>query len=237
MKKYSEYEKEEFTFKGQTAIVFFADKKNRTNKWIYKTEYLDAFPDLQSIMLNEGYNLVHIENETRWCRKNDRERQGAFCAFLAEKYNFAEKGAVIGMSCGGMQGIYLASSFPQHVAVMYLDAPVINLLSCPADLGVGHSGLFAEFEEKRHMDIPELLSYRDHPLDRFAELRNSMPPLILVSGDSDQTVPFEENGKLLYDFYKENKGIIELHIKKDGDHHPHGLPDNHVIAEFIKKYY
>ncbi len=29
----------------------------------------------------------------------------------------------------------------------------------------------------------------------------------------------------------------ELHIKPGGDHHPHGLPDNGIIAAFIERYY
>lgn len=237
MKNYTEYRKEEFLFQGKKAVLYFPEEENKTKKWILKTEYLDAFPELQSMMLEEGYHLAHVDNETRWCKESDTERQGAFCKFLHEKYGLSEKCAVVGMSCGGMQGIYLAAKFPEHAAVLYLDAPVVNLLSCPADLGKGQSGLFQEFAENRKMTISELLGYRNHPLDKFGDLLKEMPPVILVSGDSDRTVPYEENGKLLYDFYKEHGGTIELHIKEGGDHHPHGLEENQIIRDFIKKYY
>ena len=40
------------------------------------------------------------------------------------------------------------------------------------------------------------------------------PPIILVSGDADTIVSFDENGKLLYDFYTQNGGKIELYMKK-----------------------
>ena len=40
------------------------------------------------------------------------------------------------------------------------------------------------------------------------------PPIILVSGDADTIVPFDENGKLLYDFYTQNGGKIEPYMKK-----------------------
>lgn len=237
MKSYSEYTKEEFLFQGRKAVVFFPDEEKRTNKWIYKTEYLDAFPELQSMMLAEGYHLAHVDNETRWCRPSDIERQGAFCQYLHQTYGLQEKCAVVGMSCGGMQGIYLAASFPEHVAVLYLDAPVVNLLSCPGDLGKGKSGFFWEFAENRGMTMSELIGYRNHPLDRFPDLLKAKTPIILVCGDSDSVVPYEENGKLLYDFYQEHGGTIELHLKKGCDHHPHGLEKNQTIRDFIEKYY
>ncbi len=59
---------------------------------------------------------------------------------------------------------------------------------------------------------------------------------MLVSGDSDSVVPFDENGILLAKAYKEKNIPLELIIKKGGDHHPHSLEDNTPILEFIKKY-
>lgn len=50
------------------------------------------------------------------------------------------------------------------------------------------------------MNLIDLMSFRNNPLDRFEELLQEKPPIILVSGDADTIVPFDENGKLLYDF-------------------------------------
>lgn len=83
----------------------------------------------------------------------------------------------------------------------------------------------------------DLMSFRNNPLDRFEELLQEKPPIILVSGDAGTIVPFDENGKLLYDFYTQNGGKIELYMKKGGDHHPYGLENNEVIADFIERYY
>ena len=38
-------------------------------------------------------------------------------------------------------------------------------------------------------------------------------------------------------YYKENGGIIEVVMKRGVGHHPHCLPDNTPIIEFIEKYY
>ena len=41
------------------------------------------------------------------------------------------------MSCGGLCAINFAAKYPDLVSVLYLDAPVVNLLSCPMGFGVG----------------------------------------------------------------------------------------------------
>ena len=114
---------------------------------------------------------------------------------------------------------------------------MVNLLSCPADLGVANGGLFEEFRSYKNMEISELISFRDHPLDRIPRLVEENIPVILVCGDSDTVVPYEENGKLLREAYEKNNCTIETIIKPGCDHHPHGLDNNSIIVEFINKYY
>ena len=189
------FEKAEFEFKEKKAIIVFADKKNRTNKWLLKTEYFGAFPELEVTMLQKGYNIAHVENETRWCLDSDTERQGEFCKFLSNKYGFEEKCVPVGMSCGGMQAIFFAAKYPEYTAALYLDAPVINFLSCPACLGKSKINSMDEFVHDRKISFIELLSFRNHPLDRFSDLLKNNIPILLVSGDSDTIVPFDENGK------------------------------------------
>ena len=135
-----------------------------------------------------------------------------------------------------MQSIYFAAKYPEYVSAMYLDAPVINLLSCPAGLGDGTSEMLPEFEKNMGFGLKELLSFRNHPLDNLAPLIKNNIPGILVAGDSDKVVPFDENGALLDKYYKENGGIIETIVKPGCDHHPHSLEDNTPIIEFVLKY-
>lgn len=238
MENFYGFEVKEFEFEEKNAIIVFADKKNRTDKWLFKTEYFGAFPKLEVEMLKRGYNVAHVDNETRWCRDTDTERQIKFAEFLTKEYGFNKKCVPVGMSCGGMQAIFLAAKVPDKVAALYIDAPVINFLSCPGGLGKKISSIhFDEFYQNRGISLTELLSFRNHPLDHFHELSNANIPIMLVCGDSDNTVPYEENGKLLYDYYTKEGKIISLILKEGADHHPHGLDDNSPIIEFIEKYY
>ena len=228
----------EFEFEGKKAIIAFADEKNRKDKWLFKTEYFGAFPSFEVEMLKRGYNVAHVDNETRWCRDTDSERQIKFTDFLAKEYKFNKKCVPVGMSCGGMQAIFFAAKAPEKVAALYLDAPVVNFLSVPASIGRRIVGVtYEEFYQHRGISIQELISFRNHPLDHFDELGNAGLPIMLVCGDSDQTVPFDENGKLLYDYYKKHRKPITLILKEGRDHHPHGLDDNSPIIDFVEKYY
>ena len=86
------------------------------------------------------------------------------------------------------------------------------------------------------MELTALLGYRNHPLDHLPTMVKHNIPIILVSGDSDSIVPYDENGKYINDIYIENNCTIKTIIKKGGDHHPHSLLDNSPIIDFILKY-
>ena len=73
-------------------------------------------------------------------------------------------------------------------------------------------------------------------VDHLDELINLDIPVVMVYGDSDNVVPYHENGAVLEKYYRENGGIIEAIGKENCGHHPHGLDDNTPIIEFVEKY-
>ncbi len=223
-------------FMGKEYIVV-APRNKSNGKWALKTEYFGAFPKIELQLLKLGYHVAHVKNTTRWCLDEDTERQAAFVDFVHREFGLNEKCIPIGMSCGGMQAIFLAAKHPDKVSCMFIDAPVVNYLSCPFYFGKNRKDNLAdEFIAARGIDEIGILSFRHHPLDYIPTLTKHNVPIVLASGDSDTVVPFEENGKLVADAYKKAGCIIETHIKPGGDHHPHGLPDNTPIIDFIEKY-
>lgn len=234
MKDWNGFELREESLVGREVIVVVPEKPN--GKWALKTEYFGAFPAAEIELLKKGYYLAHIKNITRWHEWEDTDARAALCDYMHEKYGVEKRCVIVGMSCGGMQGIYFAAKYPEKVSCMYLDAPVVNLLSCPAGLGRGTDELFAEFKEHKKMDVADLIGWRGHPLDYIPELVKNKIPVILVCGDSDTVVPYEENGRLLNDAYTAAGVEIKTIIKKGCDHHPHGLEDNSPIIKFIEEH-
>jgi pimeloyl-ACP methyl ester carboxylesterase len=228
----------EFDFMGQCAKVI---KPNCTanGKWVFKTEYFDAFPDTQIEFLNRGWHLVFNKNDNRWAEDYDLERKVKLAGFVSETFGLDERFVPLGMSCGGLYSVKLAALIPEKIGAIYLDAPVMNLLSCPFGFGNKSSidGTEEEYVRFTGRTKVEMLSYREHPIDKMPILLENDIPIVLVAGDSDDVVPYEENGALLERFYKQNGGRICVHLKAGCNHHPHGLEDVTVAVDEIEKYF
>ena len=225
-----------FLFEDREATIVFPERPNENKNWMLKTEYFGAFPDFEIEMLKRGWHLAYIKNVTRWCLDEDLDLKKRFAEYLHEQYGLYHKCVPVGMSCGGMIACKLAAKYPNLISALYLDAPVMNLLSCPADIGIAKSGLLQEFIDATGITLSELTYYREHPIDKIPLLLKNNIPIMLVYGDSDNVVPYHENGAILEKYYRENGGMIEVIGKANCGHHPHGLEDNTPIIEFVERY-
>ena len=232
------YRRLDFTFEDKEAVLVLPNEPREDGKWLFKTEYFGAFPDFELAMLARGYHVAHVKNTTRWCLDEDTERQARFAKHLHEKFGLYEKCMTVGMSCGGMQSIYLGAKHPEVVSALYIDAPVCNLLSCPCGVGdATDDALYAEFTAATGKTRSDMINYRHHPIDYAPALVKNGIPLYIVAGDSDKTVPYHENGALLAAYYREKGGILFETVKKDCDHHPHGLEDSTPLIRFAEEFY
>lgn len=228
----------DFNFKGREAIIVFPDDSNKTNKWMLKTEYFDAFPGLEIELLKRGFHLAYLKNITRWCVEEDIDAKFEFAQYLSAEYGLGSKCVPIGMSCGGLHAVNFAAKYPEYISVLYLDAPVLNLLSCPAAIGKAeyNSNMWDEFFKARAITLSELICYRQHPIDKIDILLKNNIPIVMVYGDSDTVVPYSENGAILEKFYSKGGGMIKTFCKEGCGHHPHGLQDPAPIIDFIMEH-
>ena len=232
------YKRLDFKLNGRDVILILPKENDPQMRWMLKTEYFGAFPNFEIAMLERGWHLAYIRNSTRWHNPEDDDAKELLCQCLHEKFGLNEKCLPVGMSCGGMQGIYFAAKYPERVHALYIDAPVTNLLSCPCGVGIeGYNlGMYNEMVKNTDKNLLMLLNYRNHPVDKVSALVENKVSVLLVCGDSDRVVPFNENGKAFYERYKELGGDITLILKEGCDHHPHGLEDPTPIIEFALKH-
>ncbi len=227
----------EDTFMGREYVLVLPKEGTANGKWILKTEYFNAFPEVEIAFLEKGWHVAHIHNVSRWCPDEVTDTQAAFVGQIHKTYGLCEKCVPVGMSCGGMQAIFLGAKYPETISCMFIDAPVVNLLSCPFGLGNKKTpSMVDEFIQHRKMDKIQMLSFRHHPLDYLPQLVENKIPTIMVVGDSDTVVPYEENGLLLKEAYEKAGNILETYIVPGKDHHPHCMEDNTPIIHFIEKY-
>ena len=235
MSNFYGFQLKEFLFDGRNSMIVLPEHPN--GRLVLKTEYFGVFPEVEIELVKKGFTLAHVKNTNRWGSEDNVDRQASFIKHLTEKYNLCPKAVLVGMSCGGMQAVYLAAKYPECVSVMYLDAPVMNFCSCPGNMGIAtKESCWEEFYKARGMSRSELLVYRDHPMDKLPRLKKHNIPVVLVYGDSDEIVPYIENGIMLEKFYKENNLCIKVICKEGCGHHPHGLEEPGTIVEFIMEH-
>ncbi len=227
---------ESFIFEEKQAYIVLPNEK-QNGQLALKTEYWDAFPEAIEIpLLKQGFTLCYIQNNNRWGTTEDLERKARFVRFVIEKYSLQGKCIPVGMSCGGLFAMKFAAAYPELVSCLYLDAPVVNYMSCPCGFGIGRPLNEDNSEILNALsleNLSELLAYRDMPLDKIPQLVQERIPAVIVAGDSDVVVPFVENG-IFVQRALENAGIdVEVYIKPGCDHHPHGLDNPEPVVEFI----
>ena len=227
-----------FTFEDHEATVVFPEKPN--GFLAVKTEYQNAFINAIEVpLLEQGFHLCFLKNDNRWGADEDLDRKSRFVRFLQKEYGLKETCVPIGMSCGGLIAIKFAAKYPELIQCLYLDAPVLNYMSCPAGFGIGNQleNFPGEiFKALKLSSISELICYRDMPMDKLPVLVERRIPAVLVAGDSDSTVPYCENGILLEKAYRAAGIDLEVYLKPGCEHHPHGLEDPTPALQFILRH-
>jgi alpha-beta hydrolase superfamily lysophospholipase len=234
MSDWNGFELDEFLFHEHKAIVV-KPSTSSNGRWLYKTEYFGAFPEFEIAMLNKGYHVCYVATKTRWANDEDLEIMYNFVEYVSKEYNLSKKCIPVGMSCGGLKAVKFAERHPDKIAVMYIDAPVLNILSMA--IGTTKFDRWQELVNAYGFSKSTILNFRESPIDKMEVLIDNDIPIIMVYGDADDIVCYTENGKVLEDYYKKHNGTIKIVSKSMCGHHPHGLEDTRIIEKFIEENY
>ncbi|HJA69451.1 MAG TPA: alpha/beta hydrolase [Firmicutes bacterium] len=226
----------DFDFNGRQAILVIPPKPHPEGKWMIKTEYFGAFPELELELLKRGLYLGYVPNITRWSTDEDQDIKSEFINYISYGYGLKNKCLLIGMSCGGLHAAELAARHPENVSALYLDAPVLNLLSCPGGVGISTCQFWDEFYAAKGISMSQLICYRNHPIDKMDIFIKHELPVYMVYGDKDSTVPYCENGAILEKYYHEHGGTLITECKAGFDHHPHGPKNIMHAANILEKW-
>ena len=203
--------------------------------WIWKAEYFEAFPNFEEAMVQRGYHVCFIDHDNRWASPESIEQSARFLQFVAEKYSLKQRGIAVGMSCGGLISAMLAIKHPELIDALYLDAPVLNILSAAGlgqreDAAISRREIFDTYE----LSPSSLVTFRGSPIDNMQPLIDHKIPVIMLYGNADNIIYYSENGRVLEKFYRENGGTIKVIRKSMVGHHPHGLADPTPIIEWVE---
>ena len=232
----TQFQTKTFIFQERNAkIVYPSCPAN--GKLLLKTEYFSAFPYFEVAMLKKGYTLCFLSHPNRWAPDSETHITADFVRFVAKELNFEPKCIPVGMSCGGLQALRLAQLHPELISVLYIDAPVVNILSL-AGLGAASrdntATFWKEIQAAHGVNRYTIVNFRKSPIDAMDKLIENNIPIIMLYGDADDVVLYNENGKVLEDYYRENGGDMKVICKPGCGHHPHSLEDPSPIIEFVE---
>ncbi len=208
--------------------------------WTWCMEFPDAFTDRTGVpeLLEKGFHHVHIVVGNTHGSPGALKHFDAFYAALQQR-GLARKGALIGLSRGGLYAYNWAAKNPEKVACIYGDAPVCDFKSWPAGKGKGKgskgdwSALIKNYGFK---DEAEALAYKGNPVDSLEPIAKAGIPLLHVVGDADDVVPVAENTAIIEERYKALGGSITVIHKPGVGHHPHGADDTAPVVAFLLKH-
>lgn len=227
-----------FTLAGHRCELIAPEVAAEGRPFVFRTAFFHAFDTADRALLARGFHLAYCDFPDEYGSPAAVEVYHEFHTHLSTVFGLSPRAALFGFSRGGLYAINYALAYPEAVACLYLDAPVVDLLSWPAGLGRG-CGSPSEWEDcKRRVmqaETPEaILAYPHNPVNLLARLAALALPTLVVAGDSDGTVPYEENGARLVAAYRAcGSEILEI-LKPGCDHHPHSLTDPAPILSFVE---
>ncbi|MGN0846378.1 MAG: alpha/beta hydrolase [Kiritimatiellia bacterium] len=219
-----------FEFNGCETWVVEPDRPAAGNPWAWIMEWPGAFAKRTGApaLLAAGYRVVTFRpgfyKDGKFVSKpgnmNDArlKESRAFQRMLVEELGFAAKGNLIGMSWGGFYSIRYASTYPECVAHIYLDAPLLDFSTLQNWAGWNVAGFYG-VDAKTYVGANDPMQ----PVNRAEPIAKAGIPILLLYGGADAVVPPGPNCELFAKRFKDFGGVIRVQRRGGYGHHPHGL--------------
>jgi pimeloyl-ACP methyl ester carboxylesterase len=233
------HRRKNFMIHGRGGFLIEPRRAAEGRPWLWRPEFFEAFNEADLALLSQGWHLAFYKFSQMFGSPEAVDLMRDFHRAVVKTYKLAPAAALFGISRGGLYAFHFAAEHPRAVECMYLDAPVLDPLSWPRGFGKGPGSpedWKACLEAYRRSE-EEMKAADDGPLSRVANVARARIPILLVVGDSDEIVPYEENGLLLAERYPKAGGELRLIVKRGGRHHPHGLADPSPIVDFVRSHH
>ncbi|MBI4979855.1 MAG: prolyl oligopeptidase family serine peptidase [Spirochaetes bacterium] len=222
---------------GRSAVIVVPPGGN-DNRWAWRPEFFDAFPNADVGIVERGMYLAFIAMNDHYGSPKGLMLGEHLYRFMTETLSLSATPAVIGLSRGGLTAYNWAVQYPERVSCIYVDAPVCDFKSWPGGKGKG-PGSFADWQKLMAVygfkNEAEAIAYRGNPVDNAETIARAKIPVLHVAGDADETVPIDENTHEMVRRLREAGGNVEVIVKPGVKHHPHGLDDPKPIVDFVLK--
>ena len=150
--------------------------------WTWTMQWKTAFVPRTGVptLLKQGWHHVTIDTYERRMDEEGLRVSAAFQKYLVDELGLAKKSNLIGMSWGGFFSTRYAANYPQNVAKIFLDCPLLNL-GCrfKANIGIGP---WEKKSPENWIDDPRM------PINLVKPIADAKIPVLLVYGGADDVL-------------------------------------------------
>ena len=224
------FRREDFYYRGYEGVVVLPDPEEAHGGWIWKMEFFEGDTPPEKVLVEQGFALAYYRVSDQYGSPDVLKYMESFYYYVRERYGLKQQMIPIGVSRGGLYAMALAHAYPSWIRAMYLDAPAVDILSWPKEDSAPDwedcKAVWGYTEETAEQ-------FRQVVAERIETMVLAQIPLVLVYGDADTVVPYNDNGRLLEQAYTEAEAPSLFIGKKGCGHHPHSLEDPTPIVDFL----
>ncbi len=224
-----------YTFAGRNAKAVVPKRSAPGYPWVWRARFWEHEPQADIALLERGFHIVYCDVAELFGNEEALSIWDGFYKKLTGA-GLAKKAVMEGMSRGGVYIYRWAAAFPERVAAIYADAPVLDLKSWPGGKWNG-KGSPKDWETfKRDFNLrteEEALAFTGNPVDLTDRIAGAGYPMLHVVGDADDVVPVAENTAIFEQKIKAAGGSIQVIHKPGVGHHPHSLQNPQPIVDFV----
>ena len=225
-------------FLGHKVTVCLPKNQKENVPFLWRCEFFGAFDNADAEMIRRGYPVAAFSISDRFGSDGSVRLMKEFYDSITAEFSIGPRAVLLGMSRGGLYAVNYAYYYPQDVAALYLDAPVLDLSAWPFGYG---KGITSEVDTKLAfieygLNEETSRTFEKNPIDRVDALIENRIPVVLVAGLSDEYVPYPESGARLERAYRAAGAPIETFLKPECRHHPHGLVDPVPLVDAIESF-
>ncbi|BDI32037.1 hypothetical protein CCAX7_40880 [Capsulimonas corticalis] len=219
----------EFQLSGREARVAEPKTALPGRPWIWRTMFWDAFPSADIALLERGFHVGYVDPGDTYANAEALALYDALYDLLTTRYGFSKKPALEGLSRGGFCAYRWTYFNTDKVGCIYGDAPLcdINALSRHGEAWRNIMNAYGA------SDDAQMKTLEGNPIDSLPMLAAAHIPIIHVCGDEDTAAVNADNNDIVQARYPALGGEFTLIMKQGCPHHPHGLKDPTLVADFI----
>ncbi len=227
------YRRVSFPFMGHNAWVTFPKTAAPGKPWMWRARFPGYHDEIDLGLLKRGYHTAHVDTANLYGTPKAMEIWDAFYKYLMETYGLNPKTVLYGCSRGGLFIHNFANRWPERVAVIYGDTPVMDFKTWPEGkngTGTRSEGDWANLKRVYGFaSDAEAEAYEGIPLNAAERLAKARIPMWHTVSAEDRIVPPKNNTEPFAKRFRAAGGELAIHWNKG----PYSLQGHHFPLDAV----